>query len=122
MDRNQEEEKFRRGLEQFNSRAFFEAHETWEEIWLSAPEPDKTFLQGIIQVAAGFHHYVRGNHVGARSLLGAGLRKLEKFPDDYRSLALDKLRAAARHWKQALATGQQPGLSALPRIEWIVPD
>ncbi len=122
MDTNPDQDKFRQGLEQFNSRAFFEAHETWEEIWLPAPEPDKTFLQGIIQVAAAFHHYVRGNRSGARSLLEAGLSKLEKFPGDYRSLALGKLRAAARQWRDALATGQARELGEIPRIEWMVRD
>ena len=57
-------ERFAAGLKQFNSRLFFDAHETWEEIWLASAEPDKTFLQGIIQIAAAFHHYGRGNMRG----------------------------------------------------------
>ena len=28
-------ERFAAGLKQFNSRLFFDAHETWEEIWLA---------------------------------------------------------------------------------------
>src|SRR6266849_11099605 len=40
------------GLRCFNSGAFFEAHEHWESVWLAAQEPEKTFLQGLIQVAA----------------------------------------------------------------------
>src|SRR5207302_8977166 len=39
------DEKFQKGVEQFNHGHFFEAHETWEEIWLPAPEPERTFLQ-----------------------------------------------------------------------------
>src|SRR3990172_6578623 len=70
----------RRGIEQFNTGRVFDAHETWEEIWLRSPEPEKTFLQGIIQVAAAFHHYSRGNPRGARSLLEAALRRLARFP------------------------------------------
>lgn len=111
-----EEEKFRKGLEQFNHRHFFDAHETWEEIWLHSREPEKTFLQGIIQVAAAFHHYTRGNAAGARSLLKAGLKKLEQFPEIHRGLELEGLRAAARLWIAALAAGRDPGREQLPRI------
>jgi predicted metal-dependent hydrolase len=111
------DKSFRRGVEQFNAREFFEAHETWEEIWLRAPEPEKTFLQGIIQVAAAFHHYRRGNAAGAQSLLNAGRKKLEQFPALYRRLNLESLRAAAREWAEALASGEDPGTHLLPRLE-----
>ena len=110
------EEKFRKGLDQFNHGRFFDAHETWEEIWLPSPEPEKTFLQGIIQVAAAFHHYTRGNRAGAHSLLRAGLKKLDPFPETHRGLQLEELRAAARRWIAALASGNDPGREQLPRI------
>ncbi len=117
MGRGDAEEKFRKGLRQFNRGHFFEAHETWEEIWLPAPQPEKTLLQGIIQVAAAFHHYSRGNRAGARSLLERGLKKLEKFPETHRGIHLDELRAAARRWIAALAAGDDPGRKELPRIQ-----
>ena len=76
-----ESEQFRRGIALFNARKFFEAHEAWEELWLVEPEPEKTFLQGLIQLAAAFHHHGRGNSRGTQSLLAAGLAKLRRFPD-----------------------------------------
>jgi predicted metal-dependent hydrolase len=118
MSINKKQEKFRRGVEQFNSRHFFEAHETWEEIWLASPEPEKTFLQGIIQIAAAFHHYTRGNTKGARTLLEAGLRRLERFPDLHNELALEALRAAARNWADTLTRGHDPGPAQMPRIAY----
>ena len=45
------------GLRCFHSGAFFEAHEHWESVWLASQEPEKTFLQGLIQVAAAFHRF-----------------------------------------------------------------
>jgi predicted metal-dependent hydrolase len=113
-------EQFRRGVEQFNGRLFFEAHETWEEIWLATPEPDKTFLQGIIQIAAAFHHYSRGNLPGTRSLLEAGLKRLERFPGVHRRLALESLRGEVRAWAQGLNEGSDPGLEKLPTIVYAV--
>jgi uncharacterized protein len=109
---------FRRGIEQFNGGHFFDAHETWEEIWLRSPEPDKTFLQGIIQVAAAFHHHSRNNLRGARSLLQAGLARLARFPDTHRGIALAALRTSAQAWVAALSSGGTPGPEiAIPRIE-----
>ena len=110
------EDQFRKGVEQFNRGQFFEAHETWEEIWLAAPEPTRTFLQGIIQVAAAFHHFTRGNRAGAQSLLEAGLKKLVRFPATFRGIQLDELRAAAKEWVAHLALGRSPGNEQLPHI------
>ncbi len=109
-------ELWQRGIAQFNRGEFFESHESWEEIWLAAPEPDKTFLQGLIQVAAAFHHYRRSNLAGARSLLAEGLGKLERFPADYRGIALESLRASAREWSEAFASGTPPPRRQLPQI------
>src|SRR5271165_4916491 len=115
---SEDQEKFRRGVEQFNTRHFFEAHETWEEIWLASPEPERTFLQGIIQIAAAFHHYTRGNTQGARNLLKAGLGRLERFPAIHNQLALAALRAEARTWADMLTRGHDPGLARLPKITY----
>ena len=59
MESAEKKKKFDLGLTHFNSRRFFEAHEIWEEIWLVEAEPEKTFLQGLIQLAAAYHHYER---------------------------------------------------------------
>ena len=117
MDQFEAEEKFQKGLDQFNHGHFFEAHETWEEIWLSSPEPEKTFLQGIIQVAAAFHHYTRSNRAGTESLLKTGLKKLEKFPARHRGVQLKALRADARRWIAALESGAHQAQERFPRIE-----
>lgn len=117
MAQEPEDQKFRRGVDQFNRRAFFEAHETWEDIWLAAPEPDKTFLQGIIQLAAAFHHYTSGNRTGAESLLRAGLNRLEPCPGEYRGVNMEALRTAGRRWLTTLAAGNDLTSEALPGIE-----
>jgi len=103
-------EKFREGVMLFNSGEFFKAHEVWEALWLTASEPDKTFLQGIIQSAAAFHHHARGNRSGARSLLVAALEKLGNFPGHYRGVNLAAFRASCRVF-----------LSASPAVPACVP-
>ncbi len=116
MKSSEKEEKFERGLRHFNARDFFEAHEVWEEIWLAEAEPEKTFLQGIIQIAAAFHHYRRGNSDGAETLLAAGIVKIMRFPPDHRGLAIHDLREEAKLWARALGEMQRPGDARLPAI------
>jgi hypothetical protein len=107
---------FAHGVALFNSRHFFEAHEAWEEIWLHTERPEKTFLQGLIQVTAAFHHHSRKNLQGTESLLRAGLEKLEAFPPDHRHLRIDRLRASVRHWLATLGRGPAALRPPLPRL------
>jgi uncharacterized protein len=116
MKSKEKDEKFERGLTHFNAREFFEAHEVWEEIWLTENEPEKTFLQGIIQIAAAFHHYRRGNSDGAETLLASGIVKLTRFPADHRGLAIHDLREEAKMWARALGGLRPAGDPKLPAI------
>jgi hypothetical protein len=116
MKPHEKHERFERGLAHFNARRFFEAHEVWEEIWLVENEPEKTFLQGIIQIAAAFHHYLRENPDGAESLLAAGIVKISRFPDDYYGLAVENLRVAAKWWARSLGQSKKPDDHEIPVI------
>ena len=117
MKSAQRKKKFEVGLAHFNAKKFFEAHEFWEEIWLVETEPEKTFLQGLIQITAAFHHRQRGNPEGAESLLAAGIVKLLRFPKDHRGLAIGALREHAKQWARALGMGDDLGNSALPKLK-----
>jgi hypothetical protein len=108
---------FAKSLEEFNTEHFFEAHEVWEEVWLASAEPEKRFLQGIIQIAAAFHHYQRGNLLGTRSLLEAGLGRLRDFPADQGGISLDLLCVAADEWATALRGGRDPGRAEFPKVQ-----
>lgn len=79
------------GLRLYDSGEFFTAHEAWESVWLKAPEPTKTFLQGLIQVTAAFHHWQRGNRLGTLLLLQAALRRLEKYPPVFGGICVARL-------------------------------
>jgi hypothetical protein len=117
MKSAQRKKKFEDGLAHFNAKKFFEAHEFWEEIWLVETEPEKTFLQGLIQVTAAFHHRHRRNPEGTELLLAAGIVKLSRFPDDHRGLAIGALRENAKQWSRALGKGEDLGDDALPKLQ-----
>lgn len=57
---------------------YFDAHEFLESFWREASEPERTRLQGIIQLAAAFHKLELdpAAQAGCLYLLEAGLKKL----------------------------------------------
>ncbi len=116
MDSHEKDRLYQKGLEAFNSAHFYDAHEHWEEVWLETPNPDKIFLQGLIQVAAAFHHYSRANLLGTRKLLRAGLVKLDRFPDVHGGLEIEALRKAVQEWLDVLESGDIPDSKKPPRI------
>jgi hypothetical protein len=66
----------RRGAVLFDGGRHFAAHECWEEIWRSTTPEPRDLWQGLVQLAAAFHHLkVRRRPEAARRVLGkAGLR------------------------------------------------
>jgi predicted metal-dependent hydrolase len=100
------------GLRCYRNEEFFLAHEHWEAIWLKSEEPEKTFLQALIQITAAFHHLQRKNLEGTASLLRAALRRLDSYPPVYGDIAVDSLRKNIRAWLQELA--QQDPSPQLP--------
>ncbi len=116
MNSYQEDRRYRTGLQAFNTGHFYEAHEHWEEVWLETANPEKMFLQGLIQVAAAYHHYSRENLLGTRNLLREGLLKLDRFPGVHGGLEIETLRQAVREWLAALNAGEIPKSGKPPRI------
>ncbi|SDE05099.1 DUF309 domain-containing protein [Rhodococcus tukisamuensis] len=57
----------------------FHAHEVFEEVWKSAPEAERELWQGLAQLAVGLTHLLRGNAVGARSLLERGAGRVRPY-------------------------------------------
>lgn len=73
----------------------------------------------MIQLAAAFHHYTRGNLKGTKSLLEAGLDKLRKFPGEYRGVNLNALRGAADDWLKAVTSRGCAMSAEFPQIEFV---
>lgn len=65
------------GRRLFDAGRFFDAHEAWEAAWRVETGSARRVLQGLIQVAAGFHKgLVQGRPSGMVRLLGAGLARI----------------------------------------------
>lgn len=68
-------------IRQFNSRQWFECHETLEELWIGEKGEVRDFFQGILQIAVALHHWRNGNYGGAISLLKGGVTLLSHVSD-----------------------------------------
>jgi uncharacterized protein len=104
------------GLRLYDAGEFFTAHEAWESVWLGLPEPEKTFLQGLIQVTAAFHHLQRENPLGTVLLLQAALRRLDRYPPRFGGISLTLLCDDIRDRLRALEAGEPACQLASPRI------
>jgi len=87
---------------QFNQWRFYDCHETLEDLWREsggkAPGAPAaaTFYQGLIKLAAGFHHLLRGNHAGATSLLSGGIDLLASCGPACQGIDVQRLVEEAR--------------------------
>lgn len=98
---------FLEGVEHFNALEFWHAHESWEEIWLEAETDVEQFLQGMIQLAAAYHHMKRGTYRGGVRLFDAALRRLAAFPRDFSGVDRSAAEEAARRHRERFS-GEAP--------------
>lgn len=79
-------EEYIKGIELFNQGEYFEAHETWESLWLVSTGAEKRFLQGLIQSAVALYHYELQRFGAARKTFERAREKLLGLPQQYMSL------------------------------------
>ncbi len=79
-----------KGIAYFNACEFFEAHETWEELWKNYSGPLRLFYKGLIQAAVALHHFGNGNIRGARKVYGSSRGYLQEYGPNCEGLDLAK--------------------------------
>lgn len=95
-------EGVREGIELFNARRFFEAHEVIEHEWHAEKASIRRLYQGILQIGVGFYHALNGNHKGAVLLLTDGLNKTSEFTPHALGVRTGKLVTEAQVCLQAI--------------------
>lgn len=95
---------FLEGVARFNAAEFWNAHESWEILWLVAETDLDQFLQGLIQLAAAYHHVQRGTFRGAVRLFDASLRRLEPFPSTFCGIDRQAAEETARQHREWTAS------------------
>ena len=90
-DSNIEEIIFLKGIDYFNNKSFYDAHESWELLWTEYALQDALFIQGLIQLSVAFFHITNLNLIGSKNLFNKCLPKLKKFPSNHRDLNLSDI-------------------------------
>jgi len=94
---------FHRGIEFFNSGKFWHAHEAWEQIWRRHEEDSRLFIQGLIQMAAGYHLMIEKKRLsGALSNFEKALLRLRLFEPMFLDLPVSEFTAAIDHAKKEI--------------------
>jgi hypothetical protein len=57
----------------------FHAHEVLEATWKAAPDAERDLWQGLAQLAVGLTHALRGNNLGAATLLRRGADRISGY-------------------------------------------
>lgn len=117
------EDLFIRGVQEFNSQFFFEAHDVWEELWNETTDDRRVFYQGLIQTAVAFYHLDNGNFKGACSQFEKALGKLERYHPSYYGIntaaLVRQVRACWRVAEQLRARGiGEFDTAMIPQIEF----
>ena len=101
-----------RAIDEFNRGCYFESHETLEDLWMVTPLPERTLLQGIIQLAAAFVHFARGEYPGIFKLLDAAEEKLREFAPDALGIDVAALLADLARVRDEFASLGESGFRA----------
>jgi hypothetical protein len=104
--------RLREAVEEFNQADWYASHDGFEALWHETLEPERTVLQGILQIAVAHLHRERGNLRGATVLLGEGLGRLAPCGDEALGFDLALLRSNSARYLEALQ--QQRSFDALP--------
>ena len=111
------------GIRHFNQHDFFEAHESWEELWTEYQGPLRRFYQGLIQVAVCLHHFGNGNMHGTRKLYTSSVGYLEHYLPHCEGIDLVTFVASFQSCCQAVLEQEAPlervdlPVHLIPRIE-----
>ena len=95
-------DEFWQGVKEFNQQQFYTCHDTLEALWIEAKEPDKTFYQGVLQIAVACYHLNNLNWRGAVILLGEGSKRLSGYQSDYEGVNVESLLEQSLELLQAL--------------------
>lgn len=99
----------------FNGGLFFEVHEVLEAVWLTQGEGIRLLLQGLIQIAVGFHHLENRNLRGALSLLEEGIGKVKEYDPDQSRLELDQFVAQIEHARRSIESLREAAFDLFDR-------
>ena len=74
------------GLERFNRRDFYEAHEDFEAAWRQTQGKEREYYRALLQISGGFFRLSQGNPKGAQKFFQLAAGWLTRYPNSFRGL------------------------------------
>ncbi len=90
----------------------FHAHEILEGTWKISTPGERALWQGLAQLAVGLTHLLRGNRVGATSLLTQGRDRIGTYADAPHDIDI----AGLMRWADLLVAALDRGESPVPTV------
>lgn len=81
-----------KGIELFNTRHFWEAHEALEEAWLDEIGPARHLYKGILQAGVTYLQIERRNFIGMAKMFERCRKWLAPWPAHCRQVDIEQLR------------------------------
>ena len=101
--------ELQRGAQLFAAGEWWEAHEAWEGVWMTAQGDERHFVQGLILLAAALHKRWHHGSLTHRNYDKA-LRHLDLLPAQYGGVDLQRLQQDV--WAALHQEGLRPVLLA----------
>ena len=113
--------EYRAWFRLFNERAFYEAHEVLEDLWVMELGELRDYYKGLIMAAVAILHWQRGNRSGALGLYRKARVYLAPYPPRFEGFALgefrDRLATLFAPLEADPLAAAPPSEEALPRVE-----
>jgi uncharacterized protein len=111
--------RLREGIDLFNGKKFFEAHEVLEGFYHDTADENKAFLEGLIGLAAAFRLFHDFHEIkGPVRMIYQALIRLENYQPAFLQVDVKALCQAAEGWaKAAEKASVAPPSSSIPEIK-----
>ncbi len=108
--------KLRKFINEFNSKDFFEAHETLEELWNETEGDLRKPIQALIQIAAALHLITLSRCDGAITVLKRARVNLQDFPSKFFDIDISALLTESEDFLKEASTLKTTQELAFPSI------
>jgi len=96
-----------KGIELFNRREYFEAHEEWEKLWRGLHDyRERRFVQSLIMIAAALYHFKRKEYRGCEKLLIKGIPRLRETMEVGEGLEIEKFLRETERFEDKFLKGK----------------
>lgn len=110
--------RFQQAVALFNGHDWYGAHDLFEELWQETGDPERRWLQGMVQLSVALLHRQRGNLHGAMVLLGEARGRLGSAVAPPTGLDPDSLLGPLRILLVRLQSGQDAPDLLLPSLNF----